>query len=302
MALRNAHLNLIAKHSFRHGIRGGAGLVSIALTLLVGLMLANCAIQPFETASQTADEMAKKGHIDSAERAKMQEKINAGVVTTAGKVMGWVTNVDDDQLKYLVDERPAMVSAILVLMFLATPFFACLGGFNQTSGDIASKGLRFLLIRTERENIFWGRFLGTFLFSAAVNLLLFAILALYMAIKIDVHPAGDMVLWTLQGYLRMMVFVLPYIALCAWVSAMIDSPFGSLAISLMFVYLIPLIVKMGTNINESVAYAQYVTPWGFKYWLLQPVGGQFFGGIAAMLGFTALFLFLGHTNFKKRDL
>jgi ABC-type transport system involved in multi-copper enzyme maturation permease subunit len=302
MALRNAHLSLIAKHSFRHGIRGGAGLVSIALTLLVGLFLANCAIGPFEGMSKSADEIAERGQLGATDRAKMQDKINAELLQVAGKVMGFVTDMDSDQLKYLVDEKPAMVSTILVLLFLATPFFACLGGFNQTSGDIATKGLRFLLIRTERENIFWGRFMGTFLFSAAVNLILFAILAVYMAVKINVHPPGDMILWTIQGYLRMMVFVLPYIAMCAWISAAIDSPFGSLAINLMFAYLIPLMIGFGKNINEAVGYGQYITPWGFKYWLLQPAGGQFFLGILAMFGFTALFTFLGHTNFRKRDL
>jgi ABC-type transport system involved in multi-copper enzyme maturation permease subunit len=300
--LRNAHLNLIAKHSLRHGIRGGAGLVSIALTLLVGLGLANCAIGPFEAATESANKMTARAQIDASDRAKIKERINADVIKVAGKVMGWVTDVDDDQLKYLVDEKPAMVSAILVLLFLVTPFFSCLGGFNQTSGDIGSKGLRFLLIRTERENIFWGRFLGTYGFAAFVNLIMFAIVAIYMAIKIDVHPTGDMLLWTAQGYLRMMIFVLPYIAMCAWISSAIDSAFGSLAINLMLAYLIPMVMGIGKNINEVVGYGQYLTPWGFKYWLLEPIGPRFFLGILAMLGFTALFLFLGHKNFRKRDL
>src|SRR5687767_13204812 len=130
--LRNAHLNLIAKHSLRHGIRGGAGLVSIALTLLVGLGLANCAIGPFEQATQAADQMTSRGRLDASDRAKVKQQINADVIKVAGQVMGWVTDMDKDQLKYLVDEKPAMVSAILVLLFLVTPFFSCLGGFNQT--------------------------------------------------------------------------------------------------------------------------------------------------------------------------
>jgi len=53
--LRKAHLNLIARHSLRHGIRGGAGLVSIALTLLVGLFLAQCAVGPLESIDKRID-------------------------------------------------------------------------------------------------------------------------------------------------------------------------------------------------------------------------------------------------------
>ncbi len=300
--LRQAHLNLIARHSLRHGIRGGAGLVSIALTLLVGLGLANCAISPLESLNKEIDKAAVREDISMSQRDVAQARLNQEVVAVASKAINWTIDASPDQLDYLVHDKPAMVSAILVLMFLATPFFACLGGFNQTSGDISSKGLRFLLLRTERQNIFIGRFIGTFLFAAFVNLLLFLILGLYMAAKIKVHAPGDMFLWTLQGYVRMMIFTLPYIAVCAWISSAIDSPFGSLFISLMLAYLIPIFVAQLGGIEPSIGYAQYITPWGFKYWLLEPIGPKFLGGVAAMLGFTGLFLFLGLNSFSKRDL
>jgi len=305
--IRQVHLKLIAAHSLRHAVRGGAGLVSIALTLLVGLGLAQCAIGPLEMVNKDLDRaekaMERDGQAISADqRAAAQEKLNAGVITAAGKAINWAIEPSDSQLEYLVKEKPAMVSALLVLLFLATPFFACLGGFNQTSGDIGSKGLRFLLLRTERPNIFIGRFIGTFLFSACVNLLLFLILAIYMAAKVKVHSPGDMFLWTMQGYVRMMIFTLPYIALCAWISSAIDSPFLSLFASLMLVYLIPIFIGIASSSESAISYGQYITPWGFKYWLLEPLGPKFFGGIAAMLGFTGLFMWMGLSGFGKRDL
>jgi ABC-2 type transport system permease protein len=305
--IRQAHLKLIGAHSLRHGIRGGAGLVSIALTLLVGLGLAQCAIGPLEMVNKDLDRaekaMEEDGQaISASQKAAAQEKLNTGVINAAGKAINWAIEPSKSQLDYLVSEKPAMVSALLVLLFLATPFFACLGGFNQTSGDIGSKGLRFLLLRTERPNIFIGRFVGTFLFSAFVNLLLFLILAIYMAAKVKVHSPGDMFLWTMQGYVRMMIFTLPYIALCAWISSAIDSPFGSLFISLMLVYMVPIFIGQAAGLNEAIGYGQYVTPWGFKYWLLEPVGLKFLGGVTAMFGFTALFLKLGLSGFGKRDL
>lgn len=300
--LRKAHLNLIARHSLRHGIRGGAGLVSIALTLLVGLGLAQCAVGPLESIDKRVDAEAKRHNVDNDQRDAAKEQLNNKVIGVASEAINWVIEPSPEQLDYLTKEKPAMVSAVIVLIFLAAPFFACLGGFNQTSGDIATKGLRFLLIRTERTNIFIGRFIGTFLFSAFVNLLLFGILAIYTAAKIKVHPAGDMFLWMMQGYVRMMIYTLPYIAFCAWISSAIDSSFGSLAISLMVVYLVPLIIGQAGNVESAIAYGQYITPWGFKYWLLEPIGPKFFGGVAVMLGFTGLFLWAGNTGFRKRDL
>lgn len=59
---------------------------------------------------------------------------------------------------------------------------------------------------------------------------------------------------------------------------------------------------MGGNINSAVKYGNYATPWGYKWWLFEPIGPKFFGGVAVMVGFTALFTWLGHRYFGKRDL
>lgn len=301
--LRKEHLSLIARHSLKHGIRGGAGLVSIALTLLVGLFLAQCAVGPLERVDKSVDQAADRTPgIDKDQRTFAKQKANEQIVKIAVKGMEMAMDPSSDQLTYLTEEKPAMISVMLVLLFLATPLFACLGGFNQTAGDIGSKGLRFLLFRTERANIFWGRFFGTLGFTALVNLLLFLILAIYIAAKIKVHPTGDMMLWMAQGYLRMMIFTLPYVALCAWISSAMESAFGALAISLLVAFFLPLFLGVAGSFEDVVKNAQYVTPWGWKYFLLEPMGGKFLAGLAAMFGFSAIFLFLGHRNFTRRDL
>lgn len=299
--IRSNHLKLIAQHSVRHGIRGGAGLMSILITLVLGLILASVVIWPIDKLNQDMDQYGER--LTADQRADVTDEVHRQVVKVASKAINWTIEPKAEQLEYLTQDKPAMISAILVLLFLVTPLLVCLGAFNQTSGDIATKGLRFLLIRTERPNIFLGRFIGTFLFTALVNLLLFAILAVYMAAKVKVHPAGDQALWLFQGYLRMLVFVLPYVAVCAWVSCAIDSSFGSLIISLLMVYFVPLFIgRAAAAVSDSISYAQYITPWGYKYWLLEPLGGKFFGGVAVMLAFTAAFLFLGMRHFGKRDL
>jgi ABC-type transport system involved in multi-copper enzyme maturation permease subunit len=294
--LRGPHLKLIASHSVRHGIRGGAGLIALLLTLVLGLSLANIVLSPLEGIEQRAKEMGAE--LTDSDRALLADQVNAAMA----KAIDWVIEPSPEQLNYLTNEHPSAVSAILLLLCVVTPLLSCLGGFNQTSGDIASKGLRFLLIRTERTNIFFGRFIGTYLFSACVYLALFVILALYMVVKIKVHSPGEMVLWLASGYVRILLLSLPYIAMCALVSCAIDSAFGSLTISLLVAYLFPLMVKFASAQNEKVGYLQFLTPWGWKYWLFSPMGGRFFGGVAVMLAFTGIFLFLGNRYFSKRDL
>jgi ABC-type transport system involved in multi-copper enzyme maturation permease subunit len=303
--LRSAHLKLIARHSVRHGIRGGAGLVAVFATLVLGLSLATCVLSPIENVEKMDSGMAERfsgHHFSDEQMAEARQLANRQVIKLGGTAINWAIDPSPEQSEYLTEDKPVLISAILVLLMLVTPLLSCLAGFNQTAGDISTKGLRFLLIRTERPNIFFGRFIGTFVFNAVVYAILFAILTIYCAIKIKVHPAGDMVGWLLQGYLRLVVFSLPYVAMCAWVSCLIDSSFGALVIALLCAYFIPFLVGVAGNINEHAHYLQYLTPWGYKYWLLQPIGAQFLGGIAIMAGFTVGLLYLGGRHFSKRDL
>lgn len=295
--LRKPHLQLIASHSVRHGIRGGAGLIALLFTMLIGLVMASVVIAPLENAERQADRLTASGQTGDVKAA-----LSAEVIKLTRGAIDWAVSPSEAQLDYLTKDHPAVISAIMVLLLLVTPLLACLGGFNQTSGDIGSKGLRFLLIRTERPNIFLGRFIGTFLFSAVTFAGLFAILAIYMSFKVHVHEPGEMIAWLFQCYLRLLAFALPYVALCALVSCSVDSAFGSLVIALLVTYLFPGLVAFAGSMNDKAHYAQYLTPWGYRWWLLEPIGAQLFGGIAIMLGFTAVFIAAGLRYFSARDL
>lgn len=301
--IRQAHLQLIAGHSVKHGIRSGSGLVAIFMTLVTGLILASVVISPLEAFQAEQNRFEQQmSQLSDAQRTEIQDEINGKVKKIASKAINWAIDPSEEQLKFLSEDHPVVISAFLVLLVLFTPFLVALAGSNQTSNDIDSKGLRFLLIRTERPNIFLGRFIGTYLFTAVVFALLFAILGVYMAAKIHLHSPGEMITWLALGYLRIMLFALPYMALCAWVSCMIESAFGSLMIALMIIYFYPALIALGKGINSAVGYLQYATPWGWKWMLLAPVGGSFFLGIGVMLAFTAALLFLGNRYFAKRDL
>ncbi|HUJ63545.1 MAG TPA: ABC transporter permease subunit [Kofleriaceae bacterium] len=297
--LRPPHLKLIARHSVRHGLRGGAGLIAVLATLLIGLLLTSIVISPLDAVEQ---QLNRHSELDAQEVAAYREQAGREVIKIAKGTTEWAMGVSDEQIDYLLGDKPAMISALLILLMLVVPLCACLGAFNQTSGDIGSKGLRYLLIRTERQNIFIGRFIGTAIFTAFVFLVLFLILALYIGLKVHVHPTGDMLLWLAGGYVRIVLFSLPYVALCAWVSGSIDSPFGALVLAMLFAYLWPLFVFIGTRQNEGFHYLQYATPWGYKWWLFSESPGMVAGGVAVMLAFTAALVVLGNYRFAKRDL
>jgi ABC-type transport system involved in multi-copper enzyme maturation permease subunit len=303
--VRGGHLKLVAFHFARHHIRGGTGIMFTLTLLTVGLIIAAAFITPLEEMHKSVErqrvmEQQRRGIQDG--RAITKKELVDEITRQIGKpVAEWATD-DADQANFLVNDRPALVSAILMVLMFAMPFLVCLGSFNQLSGDIQSKGLRYLLLRTERANLFLGRFIGTLLFTMVVLAILLAVIFLYLAFKADFYPAGKVALWLLQGYVALMLFALPYIALCAWFSATIDSPFACLVICELVALVVPAFVAIGSAIEKNFKYIGYVMPWPLKYQLLHPNPLHFLGATAAMFAFTGLYIWLGMLIFQTRDL
>ncbi len=337
--VRGSHLKLIAWHHAKYSIRGGTSLVFTFLTLVIGLSLAAVVITPVEYLQEELKHPERWGAFEEDEApfgAKpavppgggfaqdkpfggkrrpqgfqrpanlTDEELTKRVVDEVAKqsrgFVKWALGADDDQADYLIHEKPALVSAILSLLLWVLPFVVTFGAFNQTAGDIQHRGLRYLLLRTERANIFFGRFLGTFIFTMIVLFLLLAVVYIYLAAKIKFYPAGEMALWLLQGYLAMAVFAIPYIALSAWMSGANDSPFVALVLAMLIVGFIPMLVMIGTMTFKGFRFAGYVLPWPLKFELLHPSILHVGGAVLAILGYTALFLWLGMRTFQKRDL
>lgn len=284
MLIRPPHIKLIALHHVKHSLRGGAGLVFVFLALVVGLLAVHISI--FAGMKMLKDHGGQEAAVAAGRNA-----------------LSWLMEMSPEQEQFLLVDQPVLISAILCVLMLLMPFLVSLGGFNQTSGDIGSKGLRYLLQRTERSNIFIGRFIGSYLFTLVVMAILYIIIGLFAMAQIKVHGKGEMFVWMLSGYARSCILILPYVALCSWVSCMIDSPFGALVIILMFTLLVPLAASITSMSNKGAANViGKLMPGGWKYWLIDHSLLTVLAGIGIMLGFTALFGFLGLRHFEKRDL
>lgn len=292
--LRGSHLNLIARQHAKYSIRGGTGLVFTLLTMITGLIIASIFIDSIGNIKKQMEVTGEKAS---------DKQILDEVVDNVGKpAVKWAIGGDAEQAEYLVEKKPALVSAVMIVLLFALPFLVAMGAFNQLSGDIGSKGLRYLLPRTERANLFFGRFIGTYLFVLVVLALLLGVVLLYLVLATKLYPAGEVTLWMLRGYLAMAVMALPYVAFCSWFSAMIDMPFGTFAITQLIIGFIPIFASLGSAASDKVKYINYVMPWPWRYDLLHPSPVKFLTATAVMLGFTALFLFLGARHFQKRDL
>ncbi len=297
--LNGPHVSLIARFSVRFALRTGGGIMFLLIAVIAGLGVAAIFITPVERMLERPQFAGVGGsEIDAgtaADRILQAEEVR--------DVVKWITGGDDAQARYLMNDKPALLSAIVVILLMLFPFLACLGSFNQTTGDIGSRGLRYLLLRTERPNIFLGRFLGTAAFVLVCTVLLMTIVLLYVGFKLKVYSAGALVGWGLQTTLALAVLALPYAAMCAWMSGMLDTPFGSLALCLLLAgFPILFFWMLDVAIRADAGWLMKTLPWGWKYDLLSVNVGERLLAYGALLGMTGFFLWIGARAFQKRDL
>jgi hypothetical protein len=286
--VRGDHVKLVARSYLVTSMRSGAGVIFLVVSMLIGLVLAGIAMIPIEL-------VMEKEHDAAA-------ALNELVKHWGPSVLGAFTDSDYDQATYLLTDHPALITLFLVMLLAFLPFLTFLAGFNQTSGDIGSKGLRYQLLRTERANIFLGRFLATYVFVVGVITLIAATVGAYTIAKVPFYGSGEVLLWLLRGWLACVLFALPWVALCAWLSATQDIPFLTLVICEIGLLVWVILVHVLQKNFEAFGYAAYATPWGWRMWLLDPSVGKVLAGFAAMLGFTGVFVWLGIRHFDKRDL
>ena len=208
----------------------------------------------------------------------------------------------DPWTSFLLEKRPALLSAIFLVLLFGMPFVISFLAFNQVSGDVQNHGLRYLLLRTERSNIYFGRFLGTVIFSTAVMAFIVVTITFYLGMKTRIYPAAALAGWAAHGFLALAILMLPYIAVCSLISASVDSPFLSLILAKVTIAGVLLLGVLGSFAWKPAKYLMYALPWGWQSNLLHPEPGRSLSAVFACLVYTGLFLMLGYYRFERRDL
>ena len=246
------------------------------------------------------------------------------VTTFARPIVAWLVGADesaeerrpgdlsppekkkDPFVEHLIVEKPPILSAYLMILLMFVPFTTCIGSFNQLSGDIGTKGLRYLLLRTERINIIIARFLGTFLFAAVTSLGAILLVVAYIAMSFDTHSFGELLLWGLWGWIAVLIFSLPYMCLSTWLSAAFDTPIATLFLCLMAAALPIIMINVGQvvldRMDNSQEWLDKLTPWGWKFELLHPSFGTMSLAILVLFAVSVVFGFLAVRHFLRRDL
>lgn len=319
------HMRLISLYWSRYAVRGGSGLVYLLVALTFGLFVAHILITPVEQLmiqqkrqmGQT-DPVAIKQMIIQVGRPVIQfvvgqktmKEILEESAAPPPDSMAYSDNTSmagqeddfDPWTDFLIEKRPALLSAIFLVLVFGMPFAISFLAFNQISGDVQSYGLRYLLLRTDRSNIFFGRFLGTVLFSTVVVAIIIVTITFYLGARTRIYPAGALAGWAVCGFLALSILMVPYIAVCSLITVSVDSPFLSLVLAKVVIAGVLFLAVLGRFAWEPAKYIKYALPWGWQYHLLHPEFLHWGGALIACLAYTAVFLMLGYYRFAKRDL
>lgn len=322
------HIRLISLYWSRYAVRSGAGLVYLLIALVFGLSVAHILIMPVEQLiiqqerdmGRTDPQIVRTTIINIGRpiaqwmlgQKTMREIIEQNAVQqrafmnnpneTPAAGMGLNDSDFDPWTRFLLEEKPALLSAIFLVLLFGMPFVISFLAYNQVSGDIQSLGLRYLLLRTERSNIYFGRFLGTVIFSTAVIAIIVATITFYLGARTRIYPAMELIGWAAWGFVAMSILMVPYIAVCSLISASVRSPFLSLVLAKVIIAGTLIVAIAGSIAWKPAKYLLYTLPWGWQCHLLHPAATHWLSAVLACFVYAAVFLILGYYRFEKRDL
>ena len=229
-------------------------------------------------------------------------------------VLGVLVNADPAMIEAL-GRIPLVVLVVFKLTLFFLPAYVALMGFDQVSGEVASRSIRYLVARARRSSVLFGKFVA----HAAVLLAL--VLAIDLAIFLYArftHPDfgwGQMVGALLRFWLAAIVFALAYLSLTTLCSTLFRSPAVSLVfnfLALFALWLLNAASAAGTRYEMTaegvrqepaswIAYLRYLTPSHYSNDLLHPAFGPFAASAGAYVAFAAAYLLAAWAVLRARD-
>jgi ABC-type transport system involved in multi-copper enzyme maturation permease subunit len=284
MALDKRHVRILTGSEFKLMLRSPQGILALTfLGIYAGWVLAKLA-----------------GNADFINR------LSAGTLSEEGTfvmvAVKWLVNIDDEVLSRLFVDHSPFLTMLFVMVAFMMPFFTMVVALDQNASDIGSKGIRFFLPRTGRMNLVAGRFLGTAFFWAGVVVVL-GVAGTLVALAVDEHHSAAIIfidgLWFILG---LILIALPFIAFMALCAVTTGSPLLAVTMGIGCYLGVALMGGLGGWIHEGLKVIRFVFPATLRYDLMLGSLSEALVAVAAMLGYTAVYLFGAGWIFKKRDL
>lgn len=251
--------------------------------------------------------------VEKAKEAGVDAEMAARQMSEGRKqLVGFLFRDDPAMLDALTDV-PLVVLVVFKTTLFFLPLYIALMGFDQISGEVGPRSIRFLTIRARRSSVLFGKFLGQCL------VLLSLVVVIDTAVFLFAKATNDDFTWALflatliKFWFAAMVFSLAYLALTTLCSTLFRSPAVSLIFNITLLFAFWLVETIGSG-AKGLRIAQQredvgvwerlalVSPSHYSPDLLHPNLAQFGISGAAYAAFALLFLGLAYAILRVRDL
>ncbi len=200
-----------------------------------------------------------------------------------------------------------------VMFFL--PLLCALIGFDQIAGEIPTRSLRFIVVRTSRASLILGAFLARW--TVVVGLAFITVVGILVSLKSGGFPVGIgfIARWGVAMFGTAVLASGTWSALTALCSTVAWTGPTALFLNLFALLALRTLRSIGTSalLNGEAAlvegahaslfaYFRYLTPSQFEPYLMSPKAIEFITGLAGTVAFGVVFMLLANIAFARRDL
>ncbi len=284
MKIQAKHIKILAGFEFRQAVKGAPGILAGAFLFFPLVWLMTKLVGNAEILNDLAS-----GNL-SQEQTFLIEAVK------------WFADLEEGFMDRLFVEHSPFVTTMFVMTVFATPFLTMIAALDQNATDIGSKGIRFMLPRTSRDNLLLGRFLGHLAFWALlIGLAGVAVTILAVALD-DVHSTSTVLLdgaWFTAG---LVLVATPFVAFMAVCSVTTGNPLLSITMGLGAYLAIFLMGGLGGWFHESLKVIRFVFPAPLRYDVMLGSWTDGLVAVIAMLVYAVAYLLLAGWILRKRDL
>ncbi|RKH50914.1 ABC transporter permease [Corallococcus sp. AB049A] len=218
-------------------------------------------------------------------------------------VLGFLTSNDSAMMEALA-HVPIVVLIVYKITLFFLPAYIALMGFDQVSGEVGPRSMRYLTVRARRSSVLLGKFLSQATLLVGLVLIIDLAIFIYARILNADFAFGVLVLNLLKFWSATIVFSLAYVALTSFCSSLFRNPAVSLVFNFILLFVFWLMDSVGQAVSEQnvLRFLRYLSPSHYSGNLLHPKLAEFATSGAAYAAFAAVFLFGAYGVLRARDL
>ncbi|MDY7230768.1 ABC transporter permease [Hyalangium rubrum] len=224
----------------------------------------------------------------------------AFVLVVVGAFFSQVTQGNPD-LQGLTDMPPIVLVVFKVNLFFL-PAYVALMGFDQISGEVGTRSIRYLTLRARLSALLIGKFLVQATLLLGLVLIIDLGIFVYAKITTPGFTFSSLLLNLLKVWGATTVFSLAYVALTTFCSSVERSSAVSLVFNFILLFIFWLMDFAGGFATSAVRYIRYLSPSFYSSNLLSSDPSEFGVSGLAYAVFTLVFLGGAYAILRARDL